>query len=549
MTSENNNSLAKRYFISKNPGSESQYDEYWIRYVPERISNKKYGSFPQIFATFLLIFLSFIFIVSNQAPDAIQFILGLSLILSILFFVSIIINPNLFLKCLYPTHLNLDGEGITLHWMHSYFKGHSNTIGWEKVSYITSTDRKKESKVSIDINFNIDSGSIPLQDKVLYSLLSPVMANGWITSSSPTLTANIDGIASSEDRKKLKQALREFVPSYKVEPKVADDLNMYLKFESYTDIWLETLTDSKSRSSESLLSKGQELSGGTYEIIEHIGAGGESLVYKAKLIKPIPSQISLDGINRNQTMIDMSDLKELNIVSEKELEKPLVVVLKEFVLPSHASINARQRVLKNIREEAVLWRKMRDPNIVRLLDFFAEDQRAYIVLEFVDGKSLRAVAKENEGFLPEKRIIELSLVMCDILTYLHRKSPKVIHRDFTPGNLILDKDGILKLTDFNIAQQLEHEATKSVAGKLSYIPPEQFKAEACVESDIYALGGCLFYLATKSDPTPLTELDPKSINTSLSDSFNNIVGRCTKQDRVDRYHSVIELKDEIEKLK
>src|SRR5581483_12186920 len=107
------------------------------------------------------------------------------------------------------------------------------------------------------------------------------------------------------------------------------------------------------------------------------------------------------------------------------------------------------------------------------------------------------------GQFTQTRVLELATQMCDILAHLHGQSPPVLHRDFTPENLILDVDGNLRLIDFNVAQQMESTATRTVVGKHSYIPPEQFRGKATTQSDIYAMGASIFYLLTGTEPEPI----------------------------------------------
>ncbi len=117
------------------------------------------------------------------------------------------------------------------------------------------------------------------------------------------------------------------------------------------------------------------------------------------------------------------------------------------------------------------------PQVVKLEDFFVEDHRAYLVLEHIDGENLREIVL-RDGPMSEERIKKLGEQMCSILTYLHKLSPPLVHRDFTPDNLILHKDGTLKLIDFNDAQQVEYATTGTVVGKQAYLPPEQFRGQA-----------------------------------------------------------------------
>lgn len=544
-------SLAKRYFISRNIVRPQDYDEFWIRYRPERVDLKATGKLASVLTiTTLILFLCLaatFFVVPLQSFSIYLFVAWL-LSLS----VSFALAPNLLMRYLYPTHVQLSESGIRLHWIRHWLQASSTTIDWDRVSHVTTSDRRVFKTLSVEVEFNIHSRGISNLDKIVFAALAPVLSWGWISSDRPLLKLNINGIASSDDRKRLQSALKKYLPSYRIEPKVADDLNMYIKFDSYTDLWLDTLSASKSTSSYDSITTGTHLSNETYKVLEEIGSGGEARVYRAQLLKPVPGSMGLEGVARNETMVDMSDMAVMTAPLEFEDRKPGTskvdspqVVLKEFVLPAQAGVNARQRVLENIKAEAVLWRKLRHPNIVRLLDFFAEEQRAYLVLEHVEGQSLKALVEKNQTPLAQNQVTELALVMCDILGYLHRKSPPVIHRDFSPDNLILDNAGVLKLTDFNIALQLEADCNKRVAGKHAYIPPEQFRGEASPQSDIYAFGCTLNFLLTAQDPEALTISSPKDLNAGTSEALNRIVRKCTEQSRASRYQSMNEIKSDL----
>ena len=544
-------SLAKRYFISRNIVRPQDYDEFWIRYRPERVDLKATGKLaPVLTITTLILFLCLAttcFIAPLQTLSIYLFVAWL-----ISLSVSFALAPNLLMRYLYPTHIQLSESGIRLHWIRHWLQASSITIDWDRVSHVTTSDRRVFKTLSVEVEFNIHSRGISSLDKIVFAALAPVLSWGWISSDRPLLKLNINGIASSDDRKRLQSALKKYLPSYRIEPKVADDLNMYIKFDSYTDLWLDTLSASKSTSSYDSITTGTHLSNETYKVIEEIGSGGEARIYRAQLLKPVPGSMGLEGVARNETMVDMSDMAVMTAPLELEDRKSGAskvdspqVVLKEFVLPAQAGVNARQRVLENIKAEAVLWRKLRHPNIVRLLDFFAEEQRAYLVLEHIEGQSLKALVEKNQSPLDQKQVIEYTLVMCDILGYLHRKSPPVIHRDFSPDNLILDNTGVLKLTDFNIALQLEADCNKRVAGKHAYIPPEQFRGEASPQSDIYAFGCTLHFLLTAQDPEALTVSSPKDLNAGTSEALDRIVRKCTEQSRASRYQSMNEIKSDL----
>jgi serine/threonine-protein kinase len=184
-----------------------------------------------------------------------------------------------------------------------------------------------------------------------------------------------------------------------------------------------------------------------------------------------------------------------------------------------------------------------------LEDFFIEDHRAYLVLEHIDGESLKQLV-ERIGPLKEHNVLQLAAQMCEILHYLHNLTPPLVHRDFTPDNLILRPDGKLKLIDFNVAQKMENESTftGTIVGKQSYLPPEQFRGAACPASDIYAFGCSLFYLLVGTDPEPITVSHPSKERTDVPKELDDIVARATALEAEDRYATIDEVASLIHKL-
>ncbi len=136
-----------------------------------------------------------------------------------------------------------------------------------------------------------------------------------------------------------------------------------------------------------------------------------------------------------------------------------------------------------------MLKSINDDGIVKLIDYFIEDHRAYLVLEHIDGCTLRELIL-RDGPLSEDKAYDLALQMCRLLNVLHSNS--IIHRDFTPDNLMLNSKGILKLIDFNVAQEIRDGSTGTVVGKHAYLPPEQFRGKATSQSDLYAFGATMF---------------------------------------------------------
>jgi serine/threonine-protein kinase len=181
-----------------------------------------------------------------------------------------------------------------------------------------------------------------------------------------------------------------------------------------------------------------------------------------------------------------------------------------------------------------------------MLDIFAEDRRVYIVLEQVQGTNLRRLVRE-EGPRPPAEAVQLGIKMCEILNYLHAQQPPVVHRDFTPDNIIIKPDGSLVLIDFSVASHRKQYAGDCV-GKHAYTAPDQFRGQSCPQSDLYALGATIYYLLVGSDPVPLSVSHPLQKRADVPAALDSIVARATALKLADRYESAEWLRLDLAKL-
>ncbi|MBP9089805.1 serine/threonine protein kinase [bacterium] len=234
-------------------------------------------------------------------------------------------------------------------------------------------------------------------------------------------------------------------------------------------------------------------------------------------------------------------------LAHKVNEESGQVVLKEFVLPVRGGIEIRKRALENVEHEAKLLQKLNNERIVKLIDCFVDRQKAYLVLEYIDGKSLRNLVNDN-GALDEAEAVRLGIEMCSVLDYLHTLEPAIVHRDFTPENLLLRSTGELALIDFNVAEQLESNETKTMVGKHCYVSPEQFRGKATWQSDIYSCGCTLYWLLTAKDPEPISISQPINERQEMSFELNDIVARATAIDTSNRFASAKMMKAELEAI-
>ncbi|QQR59815.1 MAG: serine/threonine protein kinase [Candidatus Melainabacteria bacterium] len=252
----------------------------------------------------------------------------------------------------------------------------------------------------------------------------------------------------------------------------------------FTELWLkESQQQSEAPKGEqmSICDGAESVGNGKYKVNRVLGYGGQGTTY---------------------------------LVSEEGQEEPKVV--KELILPQYADVRIVQEATKRFERATEILGSLDHPKIVKLHESFIENGRAYIVLEFISGKTLRDIVNPDRT-LSVDRICELGLQMCDILDYLHTREPAVLHCDFAPDNLILSFDSKIKLVDFDVARVANSTAFTSIAGRPSYTPPEQFRGEPDTRSDLYAMGAILKFLLTGQDPAPLsggeiiiTGTDPES---------------------------------------
>lgn len=332
-------------------------------------------------------------------------------------------------------------------------------------------------------------------------------------------------LADCMDPSEFFSAVRTWAPGV-----MREDAALLKEASNHTRLWLDSFAHTHGRTcSSSELSAGTKLQEGRYQILGAIGQGGQGTAYLAGVCaaaqtgdgKPMPPQ---------KTM-------------------PPEVVLKEYILPMH-HFRTQSILTENaekLNKEATILEKIDHEQIVRLYGHFVEDYRGYLVMEHVEGTSLKDLVG-REGKQPEAFVIEIASQVCDILTYLHELSPSIVHRDLTPDNLILQDNGKVKLVDFNVAHQMNSSATATVVGKHAYIPPEQFKGKPLPQSDVYALGCTMHYLLTGREPEPITPSSPQMLCATVSDDLNRVVKRATALNTAERFASAAQLQQALRQV-
>ena len=182
--------------------------------------------------------------------------------------------------------------------------------------------------------------------------------------------------------------------------------------------------------------------------------------------------------------------------------------IKEVQPDPHANETYRQQAQSQFLQEASILAQLDHPSLPKVSDFFTENGRDYLVMDFVNGKDLRQLLQENQGPLAEEDILAWASQIIDGLAYLHRQDPPVLHRDIKPANIKLTLDNRIKLVDFGLVKLMATDDERTITvvqgrGTALYTPLEQYGGDGGhtdVRSDIYALGATFYHLLTDFPP-------------------------------------------------
>ena len=257
--------------------------------------------------------------------------------------------------------------------------------------------------------------------------------------------------------------------------------------------------------------------GNRYEIIEKVGNGGMATVYKA------------------------TDLVLKRYVAVK-------VLRDEFTTD--------EEFIKRFETEAQSAAKLVHPNIVSIFDVGIDDGIYYIVMELIQGKTLKEIILEERGPLPWKWSVNVAIQIASALEMAHKNN--IIHRDIKPHNIIITEDGIAKVTDFGIAKAVSNStitAFGKTIGSVHYFSPEHARGGYTdAKSDLYSLGVVMYEMVTGRVPfdadTPVSvalkhmqeePVPPIEVNTHLPEAVNKIILKALKKDPMLRYQTSTEL--------
>lgn len=256
--------------------------------------------------------------------------------------------------------------------------------------------------------------------------------------------------------------------------------------------------------------------GNRYEILEKIGEGGMATVYKARC----------------------------NILKRYVAVK----VLRE-------EYTTDEEFIKRFNTEAQAAASLTHPNIVSIFDVGHEDNIYYIVMELVQGKTLKEIINED-GVLPWKWSINIAIQVASALETAHKNN--IVHRDIKPHNIIITEDGIAKVTDFGIAKAVSNStitAFGTTIGSVHYFSPEHARGGYTdAKSDIYSLGVVMYEMLTGRVPfdadTPVSialkhmqekPIEPMKLNPSIPFAINKIIMKAMEKEPSLRYQNATEM--------
>ncbi len=277
-------------------------------------------------------------------------------------------------------------------------------------------------------------------------------------------------------------------------------------------------SESNGMGSRLRLSKGVVLSEGRYVIENLVAAGGMGAVYRA---------------------------------TDKRFNRPCAV--KEM-LDEFRNEGERAQAIEWFSREATMLLDLNHPCIPRVRDFFLDNGKHYLVMDFIDGRTLSDVL-EKEGNVVgangargviETRARSWAQQICSVLGYLHNQVPPIVFRDLKPSNIMVTNRDEVKLIDFGIARTFQSQRQSTIIMTFGYAPPEQLHGMPEPRSDIYALGATLHRVLTNHDaannkPAIFSFPPVRSLRPDISPAFEQIVMKALAYQPEQRWGSCTEM--------
>ena len=286
------------------------------------------------------------------------------------------------------------------------------------------------------------------------------------------------------------------------------------------------------------LSKNHILQGGKYRIIEKIGQGGFAITYKANFATEVTG--TMGKITTDVTVA----IKEFFFADYcvRDSDNSFITVSS----PTGNQIFGKFK--EKLRKEATILSRLRHPNIVSVFDIFEENNTIYMVMEYIDGFSLKQTIINQGGHLNEATTLRYASQLCEAVAEIHRNN--VLHLDIKPGNILIDNNDNVKLIDFGISKQYNSEthtetSTTPVGISKGFAPLEQYTgvSQFSPATDIYAIGATIYNMLSGQIPPEsmyLLEEDLPHIN-GVSNQMWTAITSAMSTRRNQRPQSIAEL--------
>lgn len=251
-----------------------------------------------------------------------------------------------------------------------------------------------------------------------------------------------------------------------------------------------------------------------YKILELIGEGGMAKVWLA----------------RDEKLGKLWAIKEISKVSRKF----------QFLVDEDKTLKELE-IMKNLNH----------PALPRIVDVIDEEYTLSVVMDYIEGDTLENLL-ETYGVQSEEVVASWMIEVCDILTYLHSLNPPIIYKDLKPANLMLDREGHIRIIDFGIAKKYSgNKGDTTALGTNGYASPEHHSGYTDARSDVYSLGATTYRLVTGMDPEepPCIIYPIRKINPKLSQGLEKIVAKATRPDPNERYQTAAEMANALDSFR
>lgn len=270
-----------------------------------------------------------------------------------------------------------------------------------------------------------------------------------------------------------------------------------------------------------------------YKIIKVIGIGGFGITYKA-YDKVLASEVAIKEYYPMGVANRTTDRNDITLYTETQ------------------RIEFGYGKVRFLKEAQDLAKFNKNIGIVSVYDFFEENETAYMVMEYLEGCTLKEYMTNSSRIIDDEMMIQVTFSVMEALENIHKAG--LVHRDISPDNIFICNDSCVKLIDFGAAkQEMKGDAkTVSVVLKYGYAPIEQYskKSELGPWTDIYALGATMYKMVTGENPEEATSRvvddtmkQPKEINADVPDHINDVIMRAMSVKYTDRFSNIKEMRE------